>query len=186
MSYNDGHIRVRCYARERNLRTCILQRHRGSTPSVMVWGAIGYNMRSRLLRIEGNLNSNRYIREDYSPRYCHSFRQLHMLYFSRTMPGHMWQGLCKPSFKDNGYHCFPVLHVRQTCSMGDMSGSSSTYSWRFVDSHTNCVEGYSPERHPGPFWFHATTHRDSDCSAWRLTPYWNHMLTDHVQFCNCT
>jgi hypothetical protein len=29
----------------------------------MVWGAIGYHMRSRLLRIEGNLNRNRYIRE---------------------------------------------------------------------------------------------------------------------------
>ena len=22
------------------------------------------------------------------------------------MPVHTWQGLCKPSFKDDGYHCF--------------------------------------------------------------------------------
>ena len=36
-------------------------------PSVIVWGAIRYNMRSRLLRIEGNLNSNRYIREVLQP-----------------------------------------------------------------------------------------------------------------------
>ena len=36
MSYNDGHIRVRQYAGERNLRACILQRHREPTPSVMV------------------------------------------------------------------------------------------------------------------------------------------------------
>ena len=36
-------------------------------PSGMVWGAIGYNMRSRLLRIEGNLNSNRYIRKVLQP-----------------------------------------------------------------------------------------------------------------------
>ena len=57
MSYNDGRIRVRRYAGERNLRIYILQRHRGPTPSVMVWGAIGYNMTSRLLHIEGNLNS---------------------------------------------------------------------------------------------------------------------------------
>ena len=63
MSYNDGHIHVQCYADERNLRACILQWHRGPTSSVMVWDAIGYNMRSRLLRIEGNLNSNRYIIE---------------------------------------------------------------------------------------------------------------------------
>ena len=60
-------IRVRCYAGERNLRACILQRHREPTPSVMVWGAIGYNMRSRLLRIEGNLNINRYIRAVLQP-----------------------------------------------------------------------------------------------------------------------
>ena len=44
MSYNDGRIRVRRYAGERNLRACILQRQRGPTPIVMVWGAIGYNM----------------------------------------------------------------------------------------------------------------------------------------------
>ena len=40
MSYNDGRIRVRRYAGERNLRVCILQRHRGPTPSVKVWGAM--------------------------------------------------------------------------------------------------------------------------------------------------
>ena len=68
MSYNDGRIRVRRYAGIRNLRTYILQRHRGPTPSVMVGDAIGYNTRSRLLRIEGNLNSNRYIKEVLQPK----------------------------------------------------------------------------------------------------------------------
>ena len=34
MSYNDGRIRLRRYAGERNLRACILQRHRGPTLSV--------------------------------------------------------------------------------------------------------------------------------------------------------
>ena len=57
MSYNDGHIRVQHYAGKHNLRACILQRHRGPTPSVMVWGTIGYNMWSHLLRIEGNLKT---------------------------------------------------------------------------------------------------------------------------------
>ena len=51
MSYNDGRIYARRLAGVRNLRACILQRHRGPTPSVMVWVAIGYNIRSRLLRI---------------------------------------------------------------------------------------------------------------------------------------
>ena len=125
----NGRIRVRRYAGERNLRACILQRHRGPTPSVMFWGAIGYNMRSHLLLIECNLNSNRYIKEVYSPRYCISFRQLHMPYFSRVMPGHKWQGLCKPSSKDDGYHCFPDLHVRQTCRPSNMSGIWLVGDW---------------------------------------------------------
>ena len=67
MSYNDGRIRVRRYFGECNLRACILQRHRGPMPSVMVWGATGYNTRSSLLCIEGNLNSNRYIRDVLQP-----------------------------------------------------------------------------------------------------------------------
>ena len=67
MSYNNECICVRCYAGESNLRACILQWHREPMPSVMVWGSIGYNMRSRLLRIEGNLNSNCYIREVLQP-----------------------------------------------------------------------------------------------------------------------
>ena len=65
-SYNDGRIRVRRYAGERNLRA-----------------------RSCLLRIEGNKNSNRYIREILQAEVLPSFRQLHMPYFSRTMPGYM-------------------------------------------------------------------------------------------------
>ena len=67
MSYNDGCIHVWWYAGERNLRACILQRHRGPMPSVMVWSAIGCNMWSCLLCIEGNLKSNRYIREVLQP-----------------------------------------------------------------------------------------------------------------------
>ena len=67
MSYNDGCIRVRWYAGEHNLRACIFQQLRGPMPRVMVWGATGYNMRSRLLRIEGNMNNNCYIREVLQP-----------------------------------------------------------------------------------------------------------------------
>ncbi|KAJ8868609.1 hypothetical protein PR048_030147 [Dryococelus australis] len=40
----------------------------GQTPSVMTWGAIGYNMRSRPLHIEENLNSNSYSREVLEPK----------------------------------------------------------------------------------------------------------------------
>ncbi|KAJ8872507.1 hypothetical protein PR048_026113 [Dryococelus australis] len=45
----DGHIRVKQYSVDRNLAACIVERHRGQMPS--------------LLRVEGSLNSDRYIRE---------------------------------------------------------------------------------------------------------------------------
>ncbi|KAJ4430413.1 hypothetical protein ANN_22629 [Periplaneta americana] len=45
-----------------------------------------------------------------------------MPYFSGTMSGHMWRGLCKSSSKNDGYHCFPGLHVRQTFRPSNMSG----------------------------------------------------------------
>ena len=67
MFYNDGCIIVRRYTDQLNLRACILQQHRGPMPSVMVWSAIGYNIRFRLLRIQGNLNNIRYFREILSP-----------------------------------------------------------------------------------------------------------------------
>lgn len=67
VSYNDGRIRVRRYRGERNAEGCIVERHSGQTPGVMVWGAISYNTRSPLLRIEGTLNSNRYLTEVVEP-----------------------------------------------------------------------------------------------------------------------
>ncbi|GFV52440.1 hypothetical protein TNCV_2771871 [Trichonephila clavipes] len=50
---HDGRIRVRRYAGERCLPECVIERHSGLTPRVMVWGAISYHGRSNLLRIEG-------------------------------------------------------------------------------------------------------------------------------------
>ncbi|GFW06825.1 uncharacterized protein TNCV_3289251 [Trichonephila clavipes] len=57
----DGRIRVRLCAGEGCLPECVIERHSGLTPGVMVWVAISYHERSNLLRIEGNLNSNRYV-----------------------------------------------------------------------------------------------------------------------------
>ena len=122
ISYNDGRIRVRRNAGERNLRACILQQHRGPTPSVMVWAAIVYNLRSCLLSIEGNLSNHRYIREVLQSEVLSLLQVTPYACFSRTMLGQTWQGLSKPSSKDDGYHCFPDLHVLETCCPSNMSG----------------------------------------------------------------
>ncbi|GFU29618.1 uncharacterized protein TNCV_2408441 [Trichonephila clavipes] len=45
----DGRIRVRCYACERCLRECVIERLRGLTPGVLIWAAILCHRRSNLL-----------------------------------------------------------------------------------------------------------------------------------------
>ncbi|GFY19149.1 uncharacterized protein TNCV_4225131 [Trichonephila clavipes] len=40
---------------------CIRHRDTGPSPGVVIWGVIGYTSRSPLVRIEGTLNSARYI-----------------------------------------------------------------------------------------------------------------------------
>ncbi|GFX74233.1 transposable element Tc1 transposase [Trichonephila clavipes] len=41
--HHDGRIRVRLYAGEQRIPECIIERHSGRTPGVMVWGAIAYH-----------------------------------------------------------------------------------------------------------------------------------------------
>ncbi|GFT48294.1 transposable element Tc1 transposase [Trichonephila clavipes] len=64
---HDGCIRVRRYASERCLPECVIERHSSLTPGVMAWSVGSYNGRSNLLRIEGNLNSSRYVYEMLQP-----------------------------------------------------------------------------------------------------------------------
>ncbi|GFY13507.1 uncharacterized protein TNCV_4958771 [Trichonephila clavipes] len=60
----DAHVPVRRYAGERCLPKCVIERHSGLTPKLTVWGCdfVSYG-RSNVLRIENNLNSNRYVYE---------------------------------------------------------------------------------------------------------------------------
>ncbi|GFU72656.1 transposable element Tc1 transposase [Trichonephila clavipes] len=64
---HDGRIRVIRYAGELCFSECVIERHSDLTPAVIVWGAISYHERSNLLRIEGNLKSNRYVVEVRQP-----------------------------------------------------------------------------------------------------------------------
>ncbi|GFU41932.1 transposable element Tcb1 transposase [Trichonephila clavipes] len=52
---------------ERMLNSCIMHRHTGHAPGIMVWGGIGYPSRTPLLRNAGTLNSQRYISEVLEP-----------------------------------------------------------------------------------------------------------------------
>ncbi|GFT71000.1 transposable element Tcb1 transposase [Trichonephila clavipes] len=49
------------------LNSCVMRHHAGPAPYIMVWGGIGYNSRTPLVRISGTLNSQRYISEVLEP-----------------------------------------------------------------------------------------------------------------------
>ncbi|PRD31712.1 UNVERIFIED_CONTAM: tc3a [Trichonephila clavipes] len=80
---HDGRIRVRSYTGEFCLPECVIERHSGLIPGVMVWGLISYHGRSNLLRIEGNLNSNGYVREMLQPDVVSFLQGIHRAIFQQ-------------------------------------------------------------------------------------------------------
>ncbi|GFU93004.1 transposable element Tc1 transposase [Trichonephila clavipes] len=79
---HDSRIRRR-YAGERCLPECVIERHSGLIPGVMVWGVISYHGRSNLLRFEGNLNSNRYVHEVLQPEVVPFLQGIHGAVFQQ-------------------------------------------------------------------------------------------------------
>ncbi|GFV02605.1 transposable element Tcb1 transposase [Trichonephila clavipes] len=49
------------------LNICVMHRHTGPAPGIMVWSGIGYPSRTSLVRISGAENSHRYISEVLKP-----------------------------------------------------------------------------------------------------------------------
>ncbi|GFT66428.1 transposable element Tcb1 transposase [Trichonephila clavipes] len=67
LQHHDVRIRVWRHRGERRLNSCVMHRHTGPAPGIMVWGGIGYPSRTPLVRIAGTLNSQRYISEELEP-----------------------------------------------------------------------------------------------------------------------
>ncbi|GFX29093.1 transposable element Tcb1 transposase [Trichonephila clavipes] len=67
LQHHDGWIRVWRHRGERMLNICVMHHHTGGVPGIMAWGGIGYHSRTRLVRIAGTLNSQRYISEVLEP-----------------------------------------------------------------------------------------------------------------------
>ncbi|GFY10055.1 uncharacterized protein TNCV_1946001 [Trichonephila clavipes] len=94
------------------LSECVIERHSGITPGVMVWGAISYQERSNLLRIEGYLSSNRYVREVLQSKVSPSFKASLELSFSRIMHVHMLQRLFETSVQPHTCNFILGLLIR--------------------------------------------------------------------------
>lgn len=64
---NDARRRVHRRSGERRLEDCIRTRHTAPTRGVLVWGAIGFNSRAPLKRINGTITSARYVNDILQP-----------------------------------------------------------------------------------------------------------------------
>ncbi|GFX87190.1 transposable element Tcb1 transposase [Trichonephila clavipes] len=67
LQHHDDRIRVWRHRGERMLNSGVMHCHTGPALGIMVWGGIGYHSRTPLVRIDGTLNSQRYISEVLEP-----------------------------------------------------------------------------------------------------------------------
>ncbi|UYV70154.1 hypothetical protein LAZ67_7002012, partial [Cordylochernes scorpioides] len=67
LQHHDGRVRVWRHRGEKMLNSCVMHRHTGPTPGIIVWGGIGYHSRTPLVCIAGILNSQRYNSEVLEP-----------------------------------------------------------------------------------------------------------------------
>ncbi|GFX34564.1 uncharacterized protein TNCV_3658021 [Trichonephila clavipes] len=82
----------------------------------MVWDGISYHGRSNLLRIEGNLNSNRYVREVLQLEVVPFLRGILGAMFSKIMHTQLLQRLFE-TVQPNTRNFFLGLLIRRLCRL---------------------------------------------------------------------
>lgn len=103
---HDGRVFIRRRQGERHQAACIVLRHTAPQRGVMVWGAISYDARSRLLHIRGTLTGQRYRTE---------IVEAEVVPFLRRLPGATFQqDNARPHVAQNvleslATHAIPVL-----------------------------------------------------------------------------
>ncbi|GFT84128.1 transposable element Tc3 transposase [Trichonephila clavipes] len=102
------------------LNSCVMHRHTGPAPGIMVSGGIGYHSRIPLVRIAGTLNSQRYISRRWSQLSFLTFRAWSQPYFNRIMRGHTWPALSKGSSSITRLNCFPGWHTQDLSPIENM------------------------------------------------------------------
>ncbi|GFS70831.1 transposable element Tcb1 transposase [Trichonephila clavipes] len=94
---HDGRMRFWRHRGKWILNSCVMYCHFGPAPVIMVWGGIGYESHSPLVRIAGTLNSHLYIPEVLEPVVLPTFIVWPKPYFNRIMRDHTWHVLSKGS-----------------------------------------------------------------------------------------
>ncbi|GFX04972.1 transposable element Tcb1 transposase [Trichonephila clavipes] len=158
LQYHDGRIRVWRHRRERILNSCVMHRHTGLTPGIMVGGGIGYHSRTPLVRIAGTLNSQRCITEVLEPVVFTYLQGLATVIFNRIMRDHTWHVLSKGSSSITGLDYFPVWLALQNfadsklvvpgCSMVGPDYSPSCHSRSTLATCGSSLVCCTPRTHP--------------------------------------
>ncbi|GFX20807.1 transposable element Tcb1 transposase [Trichonephila clavipes] len=107
LRHHDGRIRNWRHRGERMLNSCVMHRHTGPAPGIMVLGGIGYHFCTPLVRIAVTLNSQRYISEMLGQLSFLTFRDWSQPYFNNIMHDHTWHALSKGSSSITKLNCFP-------------------------------------------------------------------------------
>ena len=88
----------------------------------MVWGAILDLGRSNLLRIEGNLNNDRYVREVLQPEVVPFLQGIPRAIFQQNYTGHMLQRLFETSLQPNTRNFLLGLFILRICRLLNTCG----------------------------------------------------------------
>ncbi|GFX08138.1 transposable element Tcb1 transposase [Trichonephila clavipes] len=67
LQHHEGRIRVWRYREDKMLNNCVMHRHTGPAPGIIIWDGVGYHSRTFLVRIASTLNSKCYISEVLVP-----------------------------------------------------------------------------------------------------------------------
>ena len=95
LQHHDGHIRVWRHRVERLLNCCVMHRHIGLAPGIMVWDGIGFPSRTPLVRIAGNRTASVASLRCWSLWSSHTFSACHLQYSKSIMHEHTWHAMFK-------------------------------------------------------------------------------------------
>ena len=97
-------------------------KHSSRTPWVAVWGAISYHRQSNSLQIEGNLNSNRCVREVLQLEIVPCFQSIPGATFQQENARVLVAKITQTSVQPNACNFFFRLLIRQICRLFSTCG----------------------------------------------------------------
>ncbi|UYV75650.1 hypothetical protein LAZ67_13000853, partial [Cordylochernes scorpioides] len=134
---------------ERMLNSCVMHRHTGPVPGIMVWGGIGYHSRTPLISIAGTLNSQRYVSEVLEPVVLPYLQGLLTVIFQQDNARPHVARIVQRFLTNEQKLCRLA-----TCEdMLEMTRTDPEWKDKIITGYETWVYGYDPEtKHQSPEW----------------------------------